>query len=96
MPSLQISTCLRNAKHALIAFCGGLALGPMPAWPDDGPLRPTPESVVQEIAQCLHDGKEVVMAANSKPRCVIRSTGQKIAKHEGMPFDVDASAVCKN
>src|SRR5262249_16299220 len=35
-------------------------------------------------------------AANSKPRCVTRSTGQKIARHEGMPFDVDISAVCSN
>jgi hypothetical protein len=56
----------------------------------------TPDAVVQQIAKCLHHGKEVVMAAKPEDRCVGRSAGASIAQAAGMPFEVDVAAVCRD
>jgi hypothetical protein len=63
---------------------------------DEPPAWSTPDPVVQQIAKCLHDGKEVVMAAKPEDRCVERSAGASIARAAGMPFEADIAAVCRD
>lgn len=63
---------------------------------DEPPAWSTPDAVVQQIAKCLHDGKEVVMVPKPEDRCVERSAGAPIARAAGMPFEVDVAAVCGN
>jgi hypothetical protein len=63
---------------------------------DEPPAWSTPDAVVQQIAKCLHDGKEVVMGTKPEDRCVERSTGASSARAAGMPFEVDIAAVCRD
>ncbi|HKF09275.1 MAG TPA: hypothetical protein VKB89_11255 [Xanthobacteraceae bacterium] len=63
---------------------------------DEPPAWSTPDAVVQQIAKCLHDGKEVVMGVKPEDRCVERSAGASIARAAGMPFETDIAAVSRD
>jgi hypothetical protein len=56
----------------------------------------TPDAVVQQIAKCLHDGREFVMRTGPEDPCVGRSAGASIARAGGMPFEVDIAAMCRD
>lgn len=70
------------------------ALATAPARAQDSPPADA-EQQFHAIAQCLGDGKEIVMAP--RLRCVRRQTGADIAEDAGMPLrEGDWGAVCRN
>jgi hypothetical protein len=79
------------ASLILISFCACL-----PVKAEGQAVWSTPDTLVQQITNCLHDGKEVAMAAKPEDRCVDRSLGASIARAVGMPFEADTAAVCRD
>jgi hypothetical protein len=87
----------RNVIHlAPLMLVGFFASFTVTVKADQPTAWSTPDAVVEQIAECLHDGKEFVMRTDPEDPCVARSAGASIARAAGMPFEVDIARVCRD
>ena len=55
----------------------------------------TPDSVIETIVACLHEGREIFMSREQGAMCVLRGQGGRRAQESGMPYAIgDIATAC--
>ena len=103
---------MRSRRRAFVLFAfataliGGVASGraetaapaqPEPPAAGESAETPKPQDIVEIIANCLHEGREIFMSREKGATCETRGRGSRLAQESGMPYMIaDIPAACQD